>query len=114
MTAALWGFQAGNWRESEWNRMRGFPWCRGTREEGNWGSVPSSPRRLRGGGRVDGRGGVAKGGEIQREGRRAAWSLGATRGRPRQAGGGLRTSTAADGAAQRRRQRETEKQRGGR
>ena len=76
----FWGFQAGNWRESEWNRMRGFPWCRGTREEGNWGSVPSSPRRRRGGGRADGRGGVARGGEIQHEGRRAAWSLGATRG----------------------------------
>ena len=37
---------------------------------------------------MDGRGGVAKGGEIQHEGKRAAWSLGATRGRPRQAGGG--------------------------
>ena len=29
---------------------------------------------------MDGWGGVAKGGEIQREGRRAAWSLGAMRG----------------------------------
>ena len=114
MAAAFWGFQAGNWRESECTRMRGLPWCRGTREEGNWGSVPSSPWRRRGGGRADGRGGVAKGGEIQREGRRAAWSLGATHGRPRQVGGGLWASTVTGGAALRRRQRETEKQRGGR
>ena len=76
----LWGFWAGNGRKSKGKRMRGSSRCWGARELGCWGSAPGWPRRRRSGGRADGRGGVVKEGEIQREGRRAAWSLGATRG----------------------------------
>ena len=73
---------------SEWIGLLGCSGCWGMREMGVRRTASGWPRRRRGGGRADGRGGVAKGGEIQREGRRTAWSLGATRGRPRQAGGG--------------------------
>ena len=50
-----------------------------------------SPRRRRGGGGAgaSGRGGArGTAGELQREGSRAAWSLGVTRGRPPQEWGG--------------------------
>ena len=53
---------------SERIETRGFCWCRCVREMGSWGSLPSSPLRRRGGGRGARLGGVARGGEVQREG----------------------------------------------
>ena len=64
------------------------------------------PRRWPGW-RGEGRGDPARGKEGGVESGRDAWV-------PRRAGGGLRPSMAAGGATQRRRQREIEKQRGGR
>ena len=65
---------------SEWIGLLGCSGCWGTREMGVRGTALGWPRRRRGGGRADGRGGVAKGGKLQHAERRVAWSLGATRG----------------------------------
>ena len=53
-------------------------------------------------------------GEAPARGEKGGEELGRDAWVPRRAGGGLRPSTAAGSAVQRRRQRETEKQRGGR
>ena len=70
---------------------------------GVWGTVASCPRRRRGGGRGARRGGVARGGEVQREGEWVQEVAGVLRGAVGKAGGGLRPPTAAGSAAQSRR-----------
>jgi hypothetical protein len=62
------GVRVGNWRMSERIETRRFCWCRCAREMGSWGSLPSSPRRRRGGGRGARLGGVARGRVVQCEG----------------------------------------------
>ena len=60
--------------------VAGVLWVLGHTKEGEPGAASGWPRRRRGGGRADGRGGVAKKVKLQREGKRAARSSGATRG----------------------------------
>ena len=100
--AAFWGLGAGNWRKSERISRRGFLWCRCARKREWRGSIPCCPRRRRGGDRRS-RGGAWPGEQAPARGKeggvksgRDAWETTASRRWPG-------PSTAAGGAAQRRR-----------
>ena len=94
--------------------VAGVLWVLGRAKEGEPGAASGWTRQRRGGGRRARLGGVAREGGVQREGKWVQGFAEVAREAVGEAGGGLRPPTAVGGAAQHRRQRETEKQRGGR
>ena len=65
----FWDVEAAKERGNQGKRVQGFSRCWGARELTCWGGAEGSPRRRRGGSREELLGGVAKGVEVQREGR---------------------------------------------
>ena len=86
----------------------------GAHEMGARGTALSWPRRRRGGGCGARWGGVARGGEVQREGEWVQEVAGVPRGAVGEAGASLRPSSTAGSAAQRRRAEKAGRERGGR
>jgi len=99
---AVCGVWAGKERESEGKRSRRAPWFWCAREKGAAGSVLAGPRRRRGGSREELLGGVAKGGEVQREEEGVeellydAWKLAGGRWRGRAAQSGVAPSVGGE------------------
>jgi len=65
----FWSLGSGKRRENARNRVQGCHWFWSAREIELRGAALLGPRRRRGGSREEVLGGVAKGGEVQREGR---------------------------------------------